>query len=821
MMLQIAVGLMPRTLSSLQKQPAQGLLPVVTSDEVTYPISLSSIVIEVPAPSAHAGSYPLSLADLALGPVCLVRPVIRNDSGRLTVEPGLWAHDVAQGTATITRQWMIGDTVVPGESGLTFTPTATATPQTIVLAEAASQGSIQTSGLSEPFLLPALTIPPAQPQLINQNNQLVLRNVTTKTAPFQITISEPVVYAGTHTITPSQFVAGPVWLVPPSISRDGNKLSLQRGLPIWLEAMEPVTRGVQWLRGVSVQTAAAIAGAQDQETCQIDPSVDGGMKIHARETITDAQGHEIHSASNEITVASVLTLPAVASLVGIGDSITVGVNATTDKGRWLNIVSAAINSGTLTNAGVSGSVLQNSPDSGGSARGSNGRDRFLAVMTGSKKRELAIIAYGFNDARYTAAPATFNVTAYQNDLHEVVAGLRLAEYPANRILIVAPYWISNTGLTVGSTGFTRQTRAGFEAFVAAARAVADEHGTLYHDAYAWMRDNGAAALIDTDNIHPTDAGHAKIAEGVLYHSAILNSRPSITKVTPSSKIAGRVDVTLTAVNGAASYQVEVASEGSFAFGSRQSVTGTSAAFTDQTGRASLRVRARAVIGGQPGPWTYAASAVTVAESSQPVVADWWYPASIIDVDYANDRARINGVTYNSIAAARTAGVLLTASDVGVDYIDVTGSSSGVLAASGTVLRNSSTSQILANLDNSDDGVDDDERLGIYLTNAHKINLYLRKASVEKMSVVTSETYATGSVAAAAVRLNTSPPSTSYWKTVGSSGSRGAVSMPAYTRLWFGGKIINNKPWLGTLKRVVLVNSSLTDAEVDALVGAIQ
>ena len=78
MMLGIGVGLMPRALNALQTQPAQGLLPVVTSDDTTYPISLSAITIEVPAPAAHAGSYPLILADLARGPACLVAPVIRS-----------------------------------------------------------------------------------------------------------------------------------------------------------------------------------------------------------------------------------------------------------------------------------------------------------------------------------------------------------------------------------------------------------------------------------------------------------------------------------------------------------------------------------------------------------------------------------------------------------------------------------------------------------------------------------------------------------------------------------------------------------------------
>lgn len=765
-----------------------------------------------------------------------------------------------------------------------------------------------------------LTVQQPTPQLVEQNSQLVLRNVTSNTAPFQITVTEPTVYAGTYTITPAQFVSGPIWLVPPAISRNADVITLRPGLPIWLEGMEPVTRRTQWLRGTFVETASPIPGVGDQLSYTVDATSDGGMIVYAAERVEGTDGREALSISNGIAVTPVLTLPSVTSLVGIGDSITVGINATEAAQRWLNIASAAINSGTLTNAGVSGSVLQNSADSGGSARASNGRDRFVAAMTGSNKRDLAIVAYGFNDARYTAAPATFNVAAYQNDLSEVVSGLRIAGYPANRIVIVAPYWISDTGLATGSTGFTGQTRAGFEAFVAAARAVADEHGTLYHDAYAWMRDNGAATLIDTDNIHPNNAGHAKIAEGVLYHSSALNSREGITTITPSSTIAGRVDVTLTAVSGADSYQVERAVEGSFVFGGRVSVTTTSAALTGQTEGASLRVRARAVIGGQPGPWTYAASAVTVAVTSAPAAtapaafgasdwsvstganpsevklsitalpsnggsaitalqyrvgsgswtaltgtavgervlsmaapgtdyslavravnavgngaegasktaksgaaatetSGWWYPGAQIDVDYTNDRARIGGVSYSSIAAAKTAGAIKTASDVSVDYIDFTLTAPTVVAASGVVVRSSSAGQNLFYLDDGADGVVDDESVGVNLLTTNVLGITVRKGASTVLNENASETYFNNNVAAAAVCIRP-VTETSYWKTKSISGTKFDI-LPTTNRLCLGGRSVTNRPWLGTMKRVIVINAAVTDAEVDALVGAIQ
>jgi lysophospholipase L1-like esterase len=207
-------------------------------------------------------------------------------------------------------------------------------------------------------------------------------------------------------------------------------------------------------------------------------------------------------------------LPQVASLVGFGDSITFGQQASDAAHRWLDIVSAALGAGTPLNQGIQGTVLQNSNDSGGSPRTNNGRDRYVADILGANKREMVTIAYGFNDARYIGAPTTFNLAQYAMDYREILTGVLAGGYPANRICIVSPYWISDTGLNTGSAGFTGQTRAVFEQFVAAAQALAKEFGVYYADTYAAMRDNGGASLIYTDDIHPIDAGHAVIATAV-------------------------------------------------------------------------------------------------------------------------------------------------------------------------------------------------------------------------------------------------------------------------------------------------------------------
>lgn len=391
-------------------------------------------------------------------------------------------------------------------------------------------------------------------------------------------------------------------------------------------------------------------------------------------TVRNAAGAASDTFAVVVSNGTPVTLPQVSSLVGFGDSITVGALIDDTNDKWLHRVSAVINSGTRVNAGINGTVLQNSPDSTGSPRANNGRNRFVSTLTGANKREMAVIAYGFNDARYVGATATFNVTEYENDYNEVIAGLRIAGYPADRLVIVSPYWIANSGLSTGSAGFSGQTRAGFEAFVAAARRVAEANGCWYHDAYAWMRDNGGVSLISGDAIHPNVTGHAVIAEGVLYHSARLNTIEVPGSITATGG-SEQITVSWAAVSGASGYEVALATEGSFAFGAPQAASGTS---TTITGLApgSLRARVRAIVGGVAGPWAYATSAATITTSAS-------VPAAFAEANWSvSTGATAGAITLNILALPASGGSAIN----GIDYSTDDGASWIPLSGAGTGAR---------------------------------------------------------------------------------------------------------------------------------------
>ena len=295
MMVQIGVGLAPRAPHALQKQPVQGLTLAVASDDQSVAVKATAMTIEVSAPSVHAGSYPLVLADLARGPVCLVAPVIRNTEGTLAVEPGLWAYDASRGEATIARQWLANGKVVENATGLTFAPVATNAAQDIVLVETVRQNGLGTSRMSAPLAVPALAPEPAR---LNVAGDARVELVLDPAAAARVEIIQPAAYAGTHAIAAAQVKNGPLWLVAARIQgtgQVGGQLTIAyRGLHVSDGAAGPVSLQGQWQRD-----GAPIPGAI-AETYQVQ-AADAGRRIGFLEIATDRNG-ATRQMSNEIAI---------------------------------------------------------------------------------------------------------------------------------------------------------------------------------------------------------------------------------------------------------------------------------------------------------------------------------------------------------------------------------------------------------------------------------------------------------------------------------------------------------------------------------------
>lgn len=200
------------------------------------------------------------------------------------------------------------------------------------------------------------------------------------------------------------------------------------------------------------------------------------------------------------------------SLVAFGDSITVGMAASAPERRWADRLAALIGAPILRNQGRSGTVMQSSRLADGLPRLGNGVSRYREALLGENRSDAVAILYGYNDARYTAAPATFGPGGFVRDYRLVIEGMLAGGYVSDALCLGSPPCIPEAGFEVGSIGFTGQTRRGFEDFVAAVASLAREYGAFYAPVYERMRDCGEDRLASPDVTHPNDEGHRIIAD---------------------------------------------------------------------------------------------------------------------------------------------------------------------------------------------------------------------------------------------------------------------------------------------------------------------
>jgi lysophospholipase L1-like esterase len=281
--------------------------------------------------------------------------------------------------------------------------------------------------------------------------------------------------------------------------------------------------------------------------------------------------------------------------VCIGDSITNDTGASVAANGWTNLYCTALGM-TRVNKGINGTILQDSTyqaSAPGVAQVGNGYDRFLADIQGINACMRTVIAYGFNDARYTggngadgSGPTGVTLAAYTAQLKQMLTALITNGTRPLDIHVVSPYWMTDTGLGSGTTGYVMTTNLGsvsaartqLQAFAQAAHDVALEYGTLFTDGYAALSGVGAGG-IGADNIHPNDTGHAGIAAAA-EPGGTLNSMPMPTNVAMSRNGAGGATVSWTAatppIGGPTitGYTVEYGLKSAIAVGSRFIMTGT-------------------------------------------------------------------------------------------------------------------------------------------------------------------------------------------------------------------------------------------------------
>lgn len=193
---------------------------------------------------------------------------------------------------------------------------------------------------------------------------------------------------------------------------------------------------------------------------------------------------------------------------------------------------------------------------------------------------------------------------------------------------------------------------------------------------------------------------------------------------------------------------------------------------------------------------------------------WALASALVDIDYENDRAYLYGINYNNVAHARTAGVIVNSG--GLDRIALTGLASVyTFAAKGTthsVTAVGNTARYIAALDDT--------------TTSNLVYFgQFDDAGTAKLrhSVVTAGTdntggllkTATGAGTSSAVRYAARVALNDVAVSFGGAAVQTDTScaFPTVTQIVVADRHDATRPWLGTVKRVVVVNATTSNANL--------
>lgn len=312
-MMRLSMGYIARPTHRQPPQPVhEVILLTAAGGTIASASGTGALQLVVGAPSPHAGSYRVHVADLAQGPVCLMPPGISDPDGSgatLRASDGLWACDTGLGPVSFTGQWQADDQPLAGQNALQLTVDQAIRGQSVRYRETADQAGQVVQALSAAMIAtppdetPVDPEPDPDPEPQPDTLQLVslpdatMQIVSPGDAPFTVTVSEPAAYAGSYDVLPADLAQGPICLVPPAISGFGlvdEMLTVRPGL--WIQDLDAgaLTLSGQW------QADGVALNGQTGLTYQIQMA-DQGRTLTYVETCQDNHGNR-QSGANMVEV---------------------------------------------------------------------------------------------------------------------------------------------------------------------------------------------------------------------------------------------------------------------------------------------------------------------------------------------------------------------------------------------------------------------------------------------------------------------------------------------------------------------------------------
>lgn len=192
------------------------------------------------------------------------------------------------------------------------------------------------------------------------------------------------------------------------------------------------------------------------------------------------------------------------SIIGFGDSITVGVGSTGNNTGYTTRL-ATLSGKSVINEGISGTTVQES-----------GISRYNTVFhTSPNYNRACVIYYGTNDImRCGFDPFSGNYLAC---LDEIVASLiATGDYWNKRIVLCTTGFIEESFLLdpARSASYQCGTLARQTKINQDIKKIAYRYNTLFVDLFAIMSSQASPSSLLADGLHPNDTGHQLIANSI-------------------------------------------------------------------------------------------------------------------------------------------------------------------------------------------------------------------------------------------------------------------------------------------------------------------
>jgi len=195
-----------------------------------------------------------------------------------------------------------------------------------------------------------------------------------------------------------------------------------------------------------------------------------------------------------------------ATVYFFGNSITAGNGASDNAHRWTTLLSGA-KSFTESNHGLSGYTITKQTACVIRPHWDYTTDDPIPTKTASLK--YLFISFGVNDAFVNPGNTP---SAYELTLDSAIQTAIDRGWNAKRIILNTLFFTNIDGTGVANycnPTATDETRK--QLFLTAAKNAAITKGCNTINIYDYMKNNGGVSLLNADNIHPNDTGHALIA----------------------------------------------------------------------------------------------------------------------------------------------------------------------------------------------------------------------------------------------------------------------------------------------------------------------